>query len=129
MQRLINSAKQYPATITLVATLLLCAAAYRYWQVLPYPMGGGRQKASPDGRFTANASTLTDRFFFGGESTYYELTIEEGPHNAVVRRFVIDTPADEMISWRHEGTIQWAPDSSAASFAFGHSTLALSARP
>jgi hypothetical protein len=113
--------------LVLVAVLFL-AAGYRFVQVLPYPMGGGQYKESPDKRFTAHASSLTDRSFFGGERRCYEFTIETGPRQRV-RRLVIDEPPEGMIGWRDEGTIQWAADSSAVTYSFKGTQLILTNTP
>lgn len=114
--------------ITILAVLLMLAAGYRFFQVLPYPMGGGQLKESPDKRFTAHASSLTDRYFFGGERSYYEFTIEAEPRQRV-RHIVIDAPPEGMIGWRNQGTIQWAADSSAVTYSFGGTQLILSTKP
>jgi hypothetical protein len=113
--------------LVLVA-LLLVAAVYRFMQVLPYPMGGGQYKESPDKRFTAHASSLTDRSFFGGERRYYEFTIEAGPRQSV-RHLVIDEPPEGMIGWRDEGTIQWAADGSTVTYSFRGTQLILTNAP
>jgi hypothetical protein len=113
--------------LVLVAVLLI-AAGYRFLQMLPYPMGGGQYKESPDKQFTAHASSLTDRSFFGGERNYYEFIIEAGPRQRV-RRLVIDEPPEGMIGWRDEGTIQWAEDSSTVTFSFKGTQLILTNAP
>ena len=112
----------------LVSLLLLLVAGYRFLQVLPYPMGGGQLKESPDKRFTAHALSLTNRHFFGGERRYYKFTIENDSGHRV-RRIVIDEPPEGMIGWRSEGTIQWAADSSAVTYTFKGTQLILSVTP
>jgi hypothetical protein len=114
--------------IVALAVLLLAAAGYRFLQVLPDPMGGGQYKESPNKQFTAHASSLTDRSFFGGERRYYEFTIEAGPRQRV-RRLVIDEPAEGMIGWRDEGTIQWAADGSTVTYSFRGTQLILTNTP
>jgi hypothetical protein len=115
--------------ISLVAVALIAlAAAYRFVQVLPYPQGGGRYQESPDKRFTAHASSLTDCSFFGGERSYYEFTIESEPRLRV-RRMVIDAPPEGMIEWREEGTIQWAADNASVTYSFKGTQLTLSVTP
>jgi hypothetical protein len=42
---------------------------------------------------------------------------------------VIDEPAEGMIGWRDEGTIQWAADSSAVTYSFKGTQLILSVTP
>lgn len=114
--------------LAVLFVLLLGAAGYRFVQVLPYPMGGGQYKESPDKRFTAHASSLTDRSFFGGERRYYEFSIEAGPRQRV-RRLVIDEPPEGMIDWRDEGTIQWATDGSTVTYNFKGTQLILTNAP
>ena len=113
---------------TVLAVLLFGAAGYRFLQVLPYPMGGGQYKESPNKQFTAHASSLTDRSFFGGEWRYYEFTIETGPRQ-IVRRLVINEPPEGMIGWRDEGTIQWAADNSTVTYSFRGTQLILTNTP
>lgn len=112
----------------ILVALLLLTAGYRAVQVLPYPMGGGQHKESPDKRFTARASSLTDRSFFGGKSHYYEFAIEADSGQRV-RHLVIEGPQEGMIGWREQGTIQWAADSSAVTFTFGGTQLIMSIKP
>jgi hypothetical protein len=120
--------KKKVVIIIVVAAILVLGAAYKFVQVLPYPIGGGQHRESPDKRFTAYASSLTDRYFFGGERRYYEFTIEAGPRQRV-RRMVLDEPSEGMIGWRDEGTIQWAADSSSVTFTFKGTQLILNTKP
>jgi hypothetical protein len=76
--------------------ILLFGAGYRIVHVFPYPMSGGKYRESPDKQFTASASSMTDRFFFGGQRRYYEFEIEDGSHNQI-RRIVIDEPKEGLI--------------------------------
>lgn len=110
------------------AVLLLAAAGFRGLQVLPYPMGGGRDQKSPDGRLVAHAYSLWDRFFWGGERQYYEFSIEASPQRTL-RRIVIDEPPEGVIGWREEGVIEWAADSSAVTYTFRGTRLVLSVKP
>jgi hypothetical protein len=114
--------------IVVFAVLLPLAAGYRFLQVLPYPMGEGQYKESPDKRFTAQASSLVDRRYFGGERRYYEFTIEAGNRQRV-RRIVIDEPPEGMMGWRSDGAISWAADGSAVTFSFKGTLLTLSVTP
>jgi hypothetical protein len=115
-------------TIVVVGLILLIIAGYRYWQVFPYPMGGGQIQQSPNKQFRASASTLTDRYFFGGERRYYEFLIETDPRERL-RRIVIEEPPEGLIQWRGNGTIVWAADSSAVTFTFGGTQLILNIKP
>jgi hypothetical protein len=119
--------KTKSVNICVIAGLLL-GAAYRFVQLLPYPFGGGQYRESPDKQFTAHANTLIDCHFFGGERRYYEFTIEAGPRQRV-RRIEMTEPPEGMISWRHEGTIQWAADSSSVTYSFMGTQLILSTKP
>lgn len=110
------------------AAIVLLGAAYRFLQILPYPMGGGNSQESPDKRFTASASDMTDCGFFSGKRSYYEFTIETGSRQ-VIRRIVIPEPPEGMINWRGEGTIQWAADSSRVTYSFRGTTLVLDVGP
>jgi hypothetical protein len=114
--------------VVVLAVLLLLAAGYRLLQVLPYPMGGGMCKESPDKRFTAHASSLTDLHYFGGVRCYYEFTIESAQRQRI-RCIVIDEPPDGMIGWREEGEIQWAADSSSVTYTFKGTRLIMSVTP
>lgn len=120
--------KKKVIVILALPVILVLAAIYRFVQVLPYPMGGGQYKESPNKQFTAHASSLTDRYFFGGERRYYEFTIEAGLRQRV-RRLVIDEPSEGMIGWRDEGAIQWAADSSAVTYSFRGTQLILTNKP
>ena len=113
---------------TVLMVLLLGATSYRFVQVLPYPIGGGQYKESPNKQFTAHASSLTDRSFFGGERRYYEFTIESGPRQRV-RRLVIDEPPEGMVGWRDDGSIQWAADDSTVTYSFRGTQLILTNAP
>jgi len=103
---------------------VLLAAAYRFVQIAPYPQGGGRYEESPNKQFTADAFNLTDRSFFGGEKSFYEFTIKS--RGQQIRHVVMEQPREEMIQWRDEGTIQWAPDNSTVTYSFNGMQLVLS---
>jgi hypothetical protein len=120
--------KKKVIVVVVLLAMLLCVAVYRVVHVFPYPMGGGQHRGSPDKKFTASASSMTDRFFFGGERRYYEFEIEAGPRQQV-RRIVIDEPSEGMIDWREEGSIEWAADSSAVAYRFKGSELILNVKP
>jgi hypothetical protein len=120
-----------PVFLTILAalcTLLLVAAAYRAVQMIPYPMGAGRCKESPDKRFKAHASSMTDCEFFSGERHYYEFSIE-AESRRTMRRLEMDAPAKKTIDWREEGTIEWATDSSTVTYSFKGTQLILTNTP
>lgn len=112
----------------ILSLLPVLAVAYRFFQLLPYPMGGGKYVESPDKRFTARASSLTDRDFFCGERRYYEFIIDLNPSQRI-RRIVIPEPKEGMIGWRDEGTIQWATDGSSVTYTFKETQLTLKMTP
>ena len=85
-------------------------------------------ESHPIKKFTASASSMTDRFFLGGERRYYEFEIETGPRQQV-RRIVIDEPSEGMIDWREEGSIERASDSSGVAYRFKGSQLILNVKP
>jgi hypothetical protein len=109
------------------AALLLLAVAYRFLQILPYPMGGGRYDESPDKQYVADAYDLTDRYFLGGEKSYYEFTIKSSGGQRL-RHVVLETPQETMISWRDEGAMQWTTNSSAVTFSFKGMQLILNVK-
>ena len=55
--------------VSVILLLALGGIVYRYVQILPYPMGGGRYVESPDGRFEAHASDLYSEDFWGRSRT------------------------------------------------------------
>ncbi|MFN2513275.1 MAG: hypothetical protein ABR568_17860 [Pyrinomonadaceae bacterium] len=119
--------KKNVIVVVVVLTVLLLGAAYRVVHVFPYPIGGGQHRESPDKKFTASASSMTDRFFFGGERRYFEFDIEVGSRQKI-RRIVIDEPPEGMIDWRAEGSIEWAADSSSVTYSFKGTQLILSVK-
>jgi hypothetical protein len=121
-----NVRKKIWGFLILLAVICL-AAAIRLVQIIPYPLGGGAYKASPDKRYTAWADTLTDQHFLGGEVQYYEFRIRQGdsPMGTIVRKVTIDKPGEGFISWRTDGQIVWAADSSTVTFNFGRTRLTL----
>jgi hypothetical protein len=110
-----------------IIILLMLAAAYRFLQILPYPVGGGRSVESPDKKYVADAFDLTDRYFFGGEKSYYEFTIKSSVGQQL-RHIVFDAPDETKISWRDEGVIQWATNSLSVTFGFKGTQLTLSVK-
>ena len=114
--------------IVVSVTMLLLVVGYRIVHVFPYPMGGGQYRESPDKKFTATASSMTDRFFFGGERRYYEFEIEAGSRHQI-RRIIIEEPPEGMIEWRDDGSIEWEADSSSVTYSFRGTKLILSVKP
>ena len=114
--------------IVVSVTMLLLVVGYRIVYIFPYPIGGGQYRESPDKKFTASASSMIDRFFFGGERRYYEFEIEAGSRHQI-RRMVIDEPPEGMIEWREDGSIEWQADSSSVTYSFRGTKLILSVKP
>jgi len=86
----------------------------------PYVGAVGRAILSPDGRYMAHASTITDRGFWGDEHTYYEFAIES-PQQQRIRTATIKESVDGLINWQRDvpvgdGFIQWASDSSSVTY-------------
>ena len=98
------------------ALLLLCAAGYRYLQVLPYPIGTGEEARSPDGRYAAKITSLFDEDFWGHKHSWYEFELL---HSTGAR---INLWKTDPIPFAHFGSrtgtnvVNWLDDSSAARF-------------
>ena len=106
-------------------------------------MGDGRLIESPNKQLTASAWSFTNESYFGGKRRYYVFTIEKGPEELVaseidpweanskrtVRRLVIHNSPEGVISWRHEGTVQWAEDSSSITYNLRDTQLTLAVKP
>jgi hypothetical protein len=125
---LVGLMKKIIIIIAVSLTMLVLAVGYRILHVFPYPMGGGQYRESPDKKFTASASSMIDRFFFGGERRYYEFEIAAGSRHEI-RRIVIDEPPEGMIDWRDGGSIEWEADSSSVTYSFRGTKLILSVEP
>jgi len=117
-----------------IGVLLLVVAAWRWIEVLPYPMGGGQHLASPDGKLEARAADLTDKTFWGGERDYYEFSVS--PTGAIgssaatktVRMDII--PGTTRFSMRGgPNIILWSSDSKSVTFAFHDIELTLHVGP
>ena len=106
-----------------LVVLLLLGAAWRWIQVLPYPMGGGQYQASPDGKLVAHASDLTDKTFWGGERHYYEFAVRpkgQMRSSADIKIVRMDhLPGVLPFPMRSDQKIiLWSPDSKSVTFAF-----------
>jgi hypothetical protein len=120
--------------IVLIAmvVLLLLAAAWRWVYILPYPLGGGQYQASPDGKFEAHASNLTDKTFWGGERHYYEFSVyPQGRSSEDIRTVRMDhLPGVPPFPMRGDRKIiLWSPDSTSVTFAFQDIELKLNLEP
>ncbi len=99
----------------LLLVLGIGAAGYRYVQILPYPMGGGRYEDSPNGQFTANASNVYDENFWGSSRNYYEFDVRSKKGN-VLRSVQLPGPPNPIYFREGTGRIMWASDSTSVSF-------------
>ena len=79
---------------------------------------------SPDKKYVADAFDITDCYFFSGEKSYYEFTVKSAGKR--LRHVVFDIPGKTGISWREEGIIRWATNTSSVTFTFKGSQLTLS---
>ena len=100
----------------LIVILLLCGAGYRAWQVLPYPVGTGESKKSPNGRFEASATDYYDESFWGRSRHWFEFELLGGTKR---QRVVTDPiPGPYFGSRSTHSVIFWADDSSSVRFVF-----------
>jgi hypothetical protein len=99
----------------LLFALALGAVTYRYLQIWPYPMGGGRYEDSPNGLFTASASNLYDENFWGNSRNYYEFEVQD-TNGTVLRSVQIPQPPNPVGFRGGNGRIMWAADSKSVSF-------------
>jgi len=106
------------SAILIVTVLLLGGAAWRWWNILPYPMGGGQHRDSPDGRYEARASTLYDEDFWGYKKHYYEFSIMPKASTIPAQTIRMDVmPGDAGFNLRTTNqVIHWAEDSKSVTF-------------
>ena len=100
-------------------TALLVGFAGGYLFAQPLPAGGaGQYRDSPDGTWTAGASTLDEARLFGRGRTFYRLYIEEaGASPRVAREVRIEAQDVPIVDWREEGEIKWISNNTAVTFA------------
>jgi len=102
------------AGAVLVAIVLL-AGVYRFWQILPYPVGTGEAKKSPSGRYEAAVTDYYDETFFGGKKRWFQFEIR-GDSQKMLITDAIDGPY--FGSRSSTSVIQWASDESNVVFSF-----------
>ena len=99
-----------------IGLLLICAAGYRYFQVLPYPIGTGESAQSPDGRYTAKITAYYDNRFWGDKSEWYEFELRDS-NGEQIRFWKTDPIPFVTFGSRTETNIaHWYEDSSAVRF-------------
>ena len=106
------------AMLIVGAMLIAGAAAWRWVQVLPYPLGSGQYQVSPDGRYEAHASEMHDEGFWGSERDYYELSVLDKSSHKSIRTVRMDPiPGEPMLPMRSDQqVIAWAEDSKSVTF-------------
>jgi hypothetical protein len=102
----------------LYLTLIALGIGIGYLLNIPIAgIGGGKIVTSPNGKYRAMASTVSNHTLFSAEHRYYQLAIDTSPPDPMIFRMVtIDTPYDNIMQWRPEGNITWDADSSAVTF-------------
>ena len=108
----------------LIVTLVLLGTLFRFIQVSLNSFGVGRAAKSPDKKYFAHAFDFYNQKFWGGTHNYYEFTIEMAGGGRV-HHLVMDEPPQGMTSWREDGLIQWASNSSSVTYIFKGAQLTL----
>jgi hypothetical protein len=121
--------------VAVVLTLFAAGWSVRYLQVIGYPEGGGRFKASPDGKFVAEAWDYYDVSFWGKERAWYECFVRRSDADED-RVFVVrDSEArlatlvipfvskKRSLGMREDGEVVWAPDSKSVTVKLGGRVL------
>jgi hypothetical protein len=78
---------------------------------------GGQSRPSPDRKYVAYATTVTEGAVLGKKRRYSELRIDmPAPSSQTVRRMVIEDTAEPAMDWRIEGEVFWTKNSSSVTF-------------
>ena len=78
---------------------------------------GGQSRPSPDRKYVAYATTVTEGAILGKKRRYSELRIDTpAPSPQTVRRMVIEDTAEPAMDWRIEGEVFWTKNSSSVTF-------------
>ena len=78
---------------------------------------GGQSRHSPDRKYVAYATTVTEGAILGKKRRYSELRIDTpSPSSQTVRRMVIEDTAEPSMDWRIEGEVFWTKNSSSVTF-------------
>ena len=106
-------------TVAVIATLaIISGIGYRWLQVLPYPIGTGEEKKSPDGRHTAHITQYYDMSIWGVSRSWVEFEITDA--NGDRTNFWETYPIPEAIFGSRTDTdiVHWSDDSRYARFTF-----------
>ena len=110
-----------------VKLLVGCIAAVAIGYLLAQPLpgsGGGQYRESPDKKWIAHASTLSEMRIFRTERPYYEFTIQTPPPSPrTIRKIRVDAHTEPLIDWREEGEIRWATNSSEVTYMHAGSNM------
>ena len=106
------------AVSALLLLLLSVGGVAGYYLGKPFPGdGGGQSRRSPDGKWMAYATTMTEHSALGGQRRFSELRIDTpAPSPKTVRRMIIEDTAEPAMDWRIEGEVFWARKSSSVTF-------------
>lgn len=102
------------AAAALVVVFLL-VSGYRFWKILPYPVGTGEAKKSPTGRYEAAVTDYYDETFFGKKKRWFQFEIR-GNSQRILVTDAIDGPY--FGSRSATSVIQWTSDESNVVFSF-----------
>lgn len=114
--------------ITLVILVIILLGGLRYGYVLSNSGGSGRTIESPDKRFSASAFDFHSKRFWGGTHNHYMFTVQ-ATGGQLIQHVLMDELPQGMISWREDGLIQWAADSTSVTYSFKGIQLTLSVSP
>ena len=117
--------------IMIVALLIIGAAAWRWWQILPYPAGAGQFRTSPNGQYEAHATTVSDQDFWGKEKDWYEFSIIPKGSTAPTKTLRKDiSPGEAVFNMRTTNqVIHWAEDSKSVTFLFQSKEIKMDLEP
>jgi hypothetical protein len=102
--------------VVLTALSAALGSAYRLWRILPYPVGTGESKKSPDERFEASVTDYYDETFLGYSRRWYKFEVRG---RGKVWGWTGDPVPGAVFGSRTPGTvIHWSPDSASVRFVF-----------
>jgi hypothetical protein len=89
---------------------------YRVWRILPYPVGSGESKPSPDGQAQASITDYYDESFLGHRRRWFEFEVKSP---VGVQRWISDpVPFADFGSRSQNSVIRWSDDSASVRFVF-----------
>ena len=108
--------------LIIVGVLMLCLLGAGAWaghfltRTSEKPLGG-QSRPSPDRKYVAYATTVTEGALVGKNRRYSELRIDTPALTPqTVRRMVIEDTAEPAMDWRIEGEVFWTKNSSSVTF-------------